>query len=152
MAIDKVNSGAVGNPTGNGKKKIITTKQLASIFYKLADENSGAVSMAEFQKRLKSLNKNNIVSFIKAYDNLKTGESFIEMIGDEVGNDANLRKQTILNVFNLLIEKAKEYKIDVKYYEKEFNKALDKEFNGWTWNGINASRLDDIVNTLMVNM
>ena len=152
MAIDKVNSGAVGNPTGNGKKKIITTKQLASIFYKLADENSGAVSMAEFQKRLKSLNKNNIVSFIKAYDNLKTGESFIEMIGDEVGNDANLRKQTILNVFNLLIEKAKEYKIDVKYYEKEFNKALDKEFNGWTWNGINASRLDDIVNTLICNI
>lgn len=152
MAIDKVNSGAVGNPTGNGKKKIITTKQLASIFYKLADENSGAVSMAEFQKRLKSLSKNNIVSFIKAYDNLKTGESFIEMIGDEVGNDANLRKQTILNVFNLLIEKAKEYKIDVKYYEKEFNKALDKEFDGWTWNGINASRLDDIVNTLICNI
>ena len=152
MAIDKVNSGAVGNPTGNVKKKIITTKQLASIFYKLADENSSAVSMAEFQKRLKSLNKNNIVSFIKAYDNLNTGESFIEMIGDEVGDDSNLRKQTILSVFNLLIEKAKEYKIDVKYYEKEFNKALDKEFNGWTWNGINASRLDDIVNTLICNI
>ena len=151
MAIDKVNPKAIGE-TNRQNKKVITTKQLASIFYKLADENSSAVSMAEFQKRLKSLNKNNIVSFIKAYDNLNTGESFIEMIGDEVGDDSNLRKQTILSVFNLLIEKAKEYKIDVKYYEKEFNKALDKEFNGWTWNGINASRLDDIVNTLICNI
>lgn len=151
MAIDKVNPKAIGE-TNRQNKKVITTKQLASIFFELADNNSGAVSTAEFQRRLKSLNKDNIVSFIKNYDNLQTGESFIEMIGDEVGNDAILRKETISKVFNLLIVKANEFNIDTNYYKTEFNKELDKEFNGWTWNGINASKLDEIINTLICNI
>lgn len=139
--------------------------QIARNMQKIADENlfyENSISTKSFQDdlgKLKDLSPKELIRFVKSFKKdgwalnfftLEVGdkeESIIELICDEVGEDAQVRKEACQKVFDALVAVAQKLGIKTDSYKEQFDLLLVKNFD---YNELVAVEdLDDILNALV---
>ncbi|MDE6138125.1 MAG: N-acetylmuramoyl-L-alanine amidase, partial [Candidatus Gastranaerophilales bacterium] len=102
----------------------------------------GAAGTESFDELVNLVTPQNAAQVIKAYDDLKTGETLIKGISREVNSKKDVRKNNIMHIYDML---AKQKGVtDSK--RAEFEQELNKEFNSWGL--VDTKKLDEIINSI----
>ncbi len=105
----------------------------------------GAVGRESFNELTALVTPKNAEQVIKAYNDLKTGESLIEGITSEVRSSKDERKDAVMHIYNAL---AKQKNVPTKTKE-EFQNELNAQFKSYGM--VDTKKLDEIINGIISN-
>ena len=149
-AKDAANASAKAQNEANKTK----AKELAKEFFGIADDNSGHNSVQKMLTFLQgNVNSSNIVDFLNAYNdpNVRNQDSsIIDTICSEIGADTAIRKKALWQVFNTLVEAARNAKVsesDIQSASNAFEKSMNKQFD--SWHRINPLEMENAINYLL---
>ncbi len=103
----------------------------------------GAVGNDSFDELLLFVTPKNAQQVIKAYDDLKTGESLLKGISREVNSSKSARKSAMIHIYTMLAAQ----KSAPEDKKAEFEQELNKQFNSWGF--VNTDKLDKIVSSII---
>ncbi len=107
------------------------------------DHKSSAVGKDSFNELISLVNKNNASEVIKAYNDLKTGESLIEGITSEIGSSKDSRKEAVMHIYDALAAQKNTPKAKRETFETELN----DQFNSFGM--VNTEKLDEMINEML---
>ena len=120
-------------------------KEIATRMEEMIDDNfiPGAVDQREIQVLLNMITHKNALEVILQYDSLKTKESLIEAITSESMDDAQLRKDAVMHIYDALSEQT----CGTEEYRQEFVAELNKQFNKAGF--VKTDNLDNMIDRLI---
>ncbi len=125
------------------KRMMATPKELAAKMEHEISHKFPAVGKESFNELISLVDSKNVSEVIKAYNDLKTGESLLEGITSEIGSSKEDRKKAVMHIYNAL-ETAKGANSE---RSAEFKKELDDQFNSFGM--VDTKKLDEIVNKML---
>ena len=120
-------------------------KEIATRMEEMIDNNfvPGAIDQREFQVLLNMITPKNALEVVLQYDSLSTKESLIEAITRESMDDAQLRKDAVMHIYDALSAQT----CGTEEYRQEFATELDKQFNKAGF--VKADNLDNMIDRLI---
>ena len=120
-------------------------KEIATRMEEMIDNNfvPGAIDQREFQVLLNMITPKNALEVVLQYDSLNTKESLIEAITRESMDDAQLRKDAVMHIYDALSAQT----CGTEEYRQEFATELDKQFNKAGF--VKADNLDNMIDRLI---
>ena len=126
-------------------RMMATPSELAGKMKKDIHGRWGAVGKDSFNELTALVTSKNAEQVIKAYNDLKTGESLIEGITSEVRSSKEDRKDAVMHIYDAL---AKQKNVPAQKRE-EFQNELNAQFKSFGM--VDTKKLDEIINGIISN-
>lgn len=125
-------------------RMMASPKELAVKMEHDIDNKSAAVGKDSFNELISLVTPKNAAQVIKAYDDLKTGESLINGITSEIGSSKQSRKTAVMHIYDALASQKNIPASQRKIFEKELN----DQFNSFGM--VNTKELDKMINNMLL--
>ena len=121
-----------------------TPTEIATRMEEMIDDNftKGAVDEREFQVLLNLVTPKNALEVVLRYESLGK-ETLIEAITSESGDDAQVRKDAVMHIYDALSAQT----FGTEAYREEFVAELDSQFDKWGF--VKTDKLDEMINRLI---
>lgn len=126
-------------------RMMASPKELAVKMEHDIDNKSAAVGKDSFNELISLVTPKNAAQVIKAYDDLKTGESLINGITSEIGSSKQSRKTAVMHIYDALASQKNIPASQRKIFEKELN----DQFN--SFGIVNTKKLDKMISNMITS-